>query len=246
MAQIHFTLQGKGGVGKSYISSLLAQHFQSRAIAPLCYDTDPVNQTFGGYAAFGTRVVRLGEHEGEVNPRFFDKLIEEIICQPEEGVVIIDNGAATFLPLVAYMTEAGIIDLLEDAGHTVFLHTVLTGGQALNDTAHGLVKLAKAIPTGALVVWLNEYFGQIWIESDKGPLTFEQSPFFARHKARIAALIPLSAVPPQTTGEDIKRMASARLTFAEATTSEAFGIVERSRLKKVWGQINAHISAANF
>lgn len=246
MAQIHFTLQGKGGVGKSFISALLAQHYQSRGIPPHCFDTDPVNQTFGGYAAFNTRVVRLGEHEGEVNPRFFDALIGELISLPEDAVSIIDNGAATFLPLVAYMTEADIIDMLEEAGHTVYLHTVLTGGQALNDTAQGLVKLAKAIPTGALAVWLNEYFGQILIDSDKGPLTFEQSPFFARHKTRIAALIPLPAVPPQTTGEDIKRMASARLTFAEAIASPDFGIVERSRLKKVWGQINARISAANF
>ncbi|WP_019646543.1 P-loop NTPase family protein [Novispirillum itersonii] len=246
MAQIHFTLQGKGGVGKSFISALLAQHFLSRGITPHCFDTDPVNQTFGGYAAFSTHVVRLGEKEGEINPRNFDVLMQALLVLPDDAVAVVDNGAATFMPLIAYMIEADIIEVLEDAGHTVFLHTVLTGGQALHDTAQGLVNLAKAIPNGAIVVWLNEYFGQILIESDKGSLTFEQSPFFARFKARIAAIIQLPAVPPQTTGEDIKRMTSARLTFAEASTSEAFGIVERSRLRKVWGQINGRISAANF
>ncbi|MBB4268183.1 CO dehydrogenase nickel-insertion accessory protein CooC1, partial [Roseospira visakhapatnamensis] len=45
MAAIHMTLQGKGGVGKSFIASLLAQHFLARGQAPICLDTDPVNQT---------------------------------------------------------------------------------------------------------------------------------------------------------------------------------------------------------
>lgn len=246
MAQIHMTLQGKGGVGKSFISSLLAQHFLARGIVPHCYDTDPVNSTFGGYAAFGTRVVRLGEHDGEVNARFFDPLIEELIQLPDDAVAVIDNGAATFLPLVSYMTEAGIIELLQDAGHTVYLHTVLTGGQALNDTAEGFLKLASALPDGNLVVWQNEYFGRVIIESAKGPLTFQQSPAFARNKDRIAAVITLPEVRKETVGEDIKKMMQARLAFSEAIASPQFGVVERTRLRRTWDILNASIAAAAF
>jgi adenylylsulfate kinase-like enzyme len=46
---IHLTLQGKGGVGKSLVSSILAQYFRHRGADIYCLDTDPVNQTFSQY-----------------------------------------------------------------------------------------------------------------------------------------------------------------------------------------------------
>ena len=49
MAKIHMILQGKGGVGKSFISSTLAQHRIAKGKNPLCIDTDPVNATFFGF-----------------------------------------------------------------------------------------------------------------------------------------------------------------------------------------------------
>lgn len=39
MAKIHFILQGKGGVGKSMISSLLAQYKLNQGESITCIDT---------------------------------------------------------------------------------------------------------------------------------------------------------------------------------------------------------------
>ena len=50
MANVHMILQGKGGVGKSFIASLLAQHKIADHKSILCIDTDPVNATFAGQA----------------------------------------------------------------------------------------------------------------------------------------------------------------------------------------------------
>jgi Mrp family chromosome partitioning ATPase len=52
---IHLTLQGKGGVGKSLVSSILAQYFRHRGAEIHGIDTDPVNQTFSQYAELGCR-----------------------------------------------------------------------------------------------------------------------------------------------------------------------------------------------
>ena len=38
---IHLSLQGKGGVGKSLIASILAQYFNARSKIIRCIDTDP-------------------------------------------------------------------------------------------------------------------------------------------------------------------------------------------------------------
>ena len=42
---IHVSLQGKGGVGKSLIASVLAQYFITQGHRVQCIDTDPVNHT---------------------------------------------------------------------------------------------------------------------------------------------------------------------------------------------------------
>ena len=72
------TLQGKGGVGKSFICTLLAQYKMAKGPAPLCVDTDAVNGTFHGFGALN--VVKLDVLEGkEINRGKFDKLVELIV-----------------------------------------------------------------------------------------------------------------------------------------------------------------------
>jgi len=41
--KLHFVLQGKGGVGKTFVSLLLAQAIAGRGKPVICVDTDPVN-----------------------------------------------------------------------------------------------------------------------------------------------------------------------------------------------------------
>ncbi|MEQ8664831.1 MAG: conjugal transfer protein TraL [Rhodospirillales bacterium] len=235
MGTIDFTLQGKGGVGKSYVSSLLAQHFKTRGEPLACFDTDPVNRTFAGYKAFEVEVVRLGDSPDEVNPRFFDLLVEKIMTTPEDGHVVIDNGASTFLPFLGYMVESGVIDLLKAEGHVVRVHSVVTGGQALNDTLQGLVQIFQNVPDVPVVVWLNEYFGRIEARQADGSVQgFETTGLYKSNKDRIHALIRLPEVRKETFGHDIEQMMRARLTFDEAVKHETFPIMARQRLKMTW------------
>ena len=121
MAKINFILQGKGGVGKSFTASLLAQHYRARGDETVCIDTDPVNATFSGYAAYDVQRLELLDGDN-INPRAFDELIEVITTVPEKAVVVIDNGAATFIPICSYLIENDIISFLREAGHTVLFH----------------------------------------------------------------------------------------------------------------------------
>ena len=83
MAKIHITMQGKGGVGKSFVSATTAQYKHHKEQAPLCIDTDPINATFHGFKALN--VERLDIMEGdEINPRHFDALIEKIAAADQD------------------------------------------------------------------------------------------------------------------------------------------------------------------
>ncbi len=69
---IHLSLQGKGGVGKSLVASILAQYFLSRSRVVNCIDTDPVNGTLSQYAALGAQRLKLLLRDGSIDSRSFD------------------------------------------------------------------------------------------------------------------------------------------------------------------------------
>ncbi len=224
---VHFTLQGKGGVGKSFISSLLVQYQLGKGMAVTPVDTDPVNATLAGYKAFNTQRLELMEN-GSLIERNFDRLIEQVV--EDDTNFVIDNGAASFIPLSYYLAENDAINLIGENGKRVVIHTVITGGQALRDTLGGFASLAEQMPGNAeLVVWLNEYFGDIEAEGK----TFEQMKVYLNNKDRVRGIIRIARQTGSTFGEDVKLMLDSKLTFDEIKQSPEFGLMSKSRLSKV-------------
>jgi hypothetical protein len=241
--QIDFTLQGKGGVGKSLIASLQAQYYIIRGLGPVCVDTDPVNATFAGYNAFDVQALDIMEGD-DINPRAFDRLVELLMEQGESGrqVAVVDNGASTFVPLCSYMLQSGVVPLLTEAGHSVRFHTVITGGQAFLDTLQGFVSLAKCFPDVPLVVWINEYFGK----AESQGKAFEETKAFQDHRNRVHSLVTIPSVKPETFGHDMNKMITRHLTFAEADASPDFGLMERQRLRMMWRNLQSQMARAQL
>lgn len=242
MALVNMTLQGKGGVGKSLVATLLAQHYRARGIEPICFDTDPVNQTFGGFEALQVQGLDLGGKAGEIDQRAFDYLMEIIAAAPEDAVFVIDNGAATFLPLMSYMAENDVVPFLREHGHEVRCHTILTGGQALDDTVMGLEGLFAAFPDVPVIIWLNEYFGRV----ERDGKSFQETRLYRDNKARVHALVTMGAVRKETFGVDIATMLKAHLTFEQAVEDPSFNIMARQRLKTMWRAFSAEMDKAQL
>ena len=238
MAKIHLVLQGKGGVGKSMIAATLAQYKIGKGRPPLCIDTDPVNATFEGYKALNVRRLQIMDGD-EINTRNFDALIEMIA--PSTSDVIIDNGASSFVPLSHYLINNQVPALLQDMGHELVVHTVVTGGQALLDTVSGFSQLASQFPAECLfVVWLNPYWGPV--EHDgKG---FEQMKAYTANKSRVSAIIQIPALKEETYGRDFSEMLQHRHTFDEALADASLTIMTRQRLKIVKTQLFSQLDNA--
>lgn len=233
MNTVHFILQGKGGVGKSFVASLLVQYLRDKGAAVTAVDTDPVNATLTGYKAFDTYRLELLEN-GAIIERNFDELIEKVIA--EECDFVIDNGASSFIPLAYYMNENAAFDLLAEQGKEVFIHTVVTGGQAMFDTISGFTSLAEQMPDSAkLVVWINEYFGEV-VHAPDGR-TFEEMKPYLENKKRVAGLVPIYRKTVSTFGEDIKQMLEKKITFDEVSKDPEFGVMAKSRLNRVRKEI---------
>jgi len=235
MANIHMILQGKGGVGKSLIAATIAQYKESKGNKPLCIDTDPVNSTFFGYKALGVKRLKIMEGD-EINPRNFDTLVE--LIAPSTQDVIIDNGASSFVPLTHYLISNQVPLLLQDMGHKMVLHTVITGGQALLDTVAGFGQLTTQFPDEALfVVWLNPYWGPIEHEGK----SFEQLKAYKDNKDRVSAIVQIPTLKEATYGRDLSDMLQERLTFNEALAMDSLTIMTRQRLKIIREQLFAQL-----
>lgn len=228
VSTVHFTLQGKGGVGKSFVSSLIAQYMMECGGRVICIDTDPVNATLSGYQAFGAqRLVLFDEGSMKINERHFDTLVETIMSS-NGADIIVDNGASSFLPLSSYLVENDVIDILRENHKKVLIHSVITGGQALIDTLTGFEALASQVDKRAeLVVWLNEYFGEVRAEG-KG---FEGMAVYQKHKQRVRGIVRIPRQNGDTFGKDIQLMLEAKKTFDEAVESAEFSLMAKQRLK---------------
>ncbi len=241
MASINFILQGKGGVGKSLAALLLTQYFRKQGKKTVCYDTDPVNQTFTNVKSLG--VVHLPILEGdEINSRNFDRLVEEIISIKDDAEVIIDNGAATFVPLAAYLVENQVIPFLIENGHQVTIHVVVVGGQGYRDTFNGLGAVIKHFPKTQIVVWQNEFFGSL----KHGDKEFSETSVMKTNADSIKGIIALPTMRRDTFGKDIEEMLSKHQTFDQAHNDEKFSVMARQRLNLYSKQVFAAIEGAGL
>ena len=232
---VHVVLQGKGGVGKTTLASMIAQYLTDDDRVPLCLDTDPVNQSLVGIKALKAEGIRLLKDD-EINVKAMDGMVETILQADTD--VVLDAGAASFLPLSRYLVENGIAELIEAAGKRMVVHSVIVGSGNTMDTLKGLEALLTQFPPSVqFVVWINEYFGAV----EEDGATFDQSPLYERHQDRIAGIVYLRRQNPQTFGANIGEMMKRRLTFAEALSDPAFMTVPRQRLtmyrRDVWNQL---------
>lgn len=223
---IHLTLQGKGGVGKSLIASILAQYFADRRREIICIDTDPVNRTLFQYKALNVSRLEL-LRDGRLDPRVFDDLMDRLIT--EDATFVVDNGASTFIPLWNYILRNKALDSLARKGRKVYVHTVVTGGQSLLDTLHGFKSLAETTSERNIIVWLNEYFGII----ERDGKRFGEMNAFLENEAKVLGSVCLIRQDPDTFGRDLEDVISCKLTLEEAIKDGPFSIMMKQRLQMI-------------
>ncbi len=236
---IHISLQGKGGVGKSLISAILSQYLLSKGQDVRGIDADPVNQTLAEYR--GLEVSRLNLlKEGSVDQREFDLLMERFLT--ESGTFVVDTGASTFIPLWHYVLENQALEYLREKGKRVFIHSVITGGQSLNDTLSGFEQLAETTREKNLVVWLNEYFGPVLLEG----APFREMAVCRRHANKVHGSVAIVRRTADTFGRDVEEMICQKLTFDEALNGNGFTIMAKQRLRVVQRELFDQLDAIPF
>lgn len=222
---LNISLQGKGGVGKSYISALLMQYIQDKKRNIVGVDTDPNNATLKSILSLDVMSLELIQ-DNQISVAKFDDLTMYLLELKDKDVVI-DVGATTFLPLVNYLLESDIINLILSNQYNIVLHIPVVGGEAMPDTLNGLEQLIGAFKTSCTyIVYANEYFGKL---TDKDGKSFEEMEAYIKNKKHIHGLVYLPKNPELITLA-IQKMKKANATFDGVLEDESFNILEKSRI----------------
>lgn len=228
MRRVHFNLQGKGGVGKTWVAALLAQHHAQKGEAPRCFDTDPVNDSLSGWKGLNVERLELLDENDRINERNFDRMMEAILTDDSDFVV--DCGAGAFLSLTSYLIENDVPAMIREAGKELFVHPVVVGGEAMRHTSEGFVNLVRQMPPETqIILWANAFFGPI----RHGDKELEELAFYVENKGRVRGVVRLDREGTDTFREDLAQLITSRLTFEEAQASPDFGIMPKQRLKQL-------------
>lgn len=134
MKQAHFTVYGKGGIGRSLAASLIAQYMRYR-----------------NHEVVFEKAVSSPKEEGNYD-YLFNRIVEE------DKNFIIDNDSCEFLLLKRYILECDLIGLISQHGKQVVMHVVLTN----DPVTHSYLELMLSQMPGQVrvVVWLNEFYSE--------------------------------------------------------------------------------------
>lgn len=235
MATLFVTLQGKGGVGKSFLTAAFAQWLVDRGRPVACIDTDTLNPTLLQYKPLKATHLKLSQNH-VIDPRALDTLVGIVTAAPEDAQVVVDVGSNGFETLMAYEVENGVFALLAELGHQVVVQTVIAGGPDAEETIKGTMALLAATDV-PLILWLNEHLGPLEIQGR--PIA--QATFLHEARDRILGTLLLPARTKATFGKDIEEVLRQRLTFGEAIAG--FDLMPRTRIKRVrdelWAQLDA-------
>jgi hypothetical protein len=239
MATLYVTLQGKGGVGKSYLTSAFAQWLLEQGRSVACIDTDTLNPTLLQYGPLKATHLKLSR-DHVIDPRALDDLVAIVAEAPEDGHVVVDVGSNGFETLMAYEVENGVFALLQELGHRIVVQTVIAGGPDAEETVKGTMTLLAATDV-PIILWLNEHLGPLEIQSDSGVRPIADASFLHDARDRIVGTVLLPTRTKATFGKDTEEMLRQRLTFAEAI--EQFDLMPRTRIKRIRDDLWAQLAA---
>ena len=233
MKKVHFMLQGKGGIGKSFVSVAFSQWLQNQGKEHLLFlDLDQENPTFSQFKGIGATAVNVMAEGRNIDARKFDQAMLQVF--ENQGDVYVDTGANTFSPLLAYAIENGIFGMLAESGVTPIVHSVIGGGDTFFDTLAGFHDLATNLPEIKMVAWKNQHFGDLVTSDGK---TLEETKAWGKAKGQVIGEVNLVRRTQATFGKDISDLLSLRLTLEEARQSGKFNFIALNRLSSIYEDI---------
>jgi hypothetical protein len=227
-SMIHFIGGEKGGVGKSLVARLLAQHFIDRGLPFTGFDTDRSNAALLRFYADYASPVLVDRYEA------LDAIVEVAVEKPGQRVLV-DLAAQTHAPLVKWMDESGVLELAAESGITVkYWHVMDAGRDSIDLLARLLDRFGDRLH---YVIVLNQLRGDDFSQA-------EQSGQLDRARALGARILPLKHLQDAV----LRKIDASDASFWAARNAAGhegpkLGLLERQRLKLWMAQASAGLDS---
>lgn len=229
MSHIHFIGGEKGGVGKSLLARVLAQHFIDRSQPFIGFDTDRSHGALLRYYADYAAPLPLDAHDS------LDPVIEAAAAEPGRRVLV-DLAAQTQTSLQRWLDEAGVADLAQELGIKLTYWHVMDAGRDSADL------LGRWLDSGAaarlpLVMVLNEVRGDAFEQ-------LESSGLVPRAEAQGARSLRLRKLPDPL----LQKVDGQGHSFWAATqpATSGLGLLDRQRLRTWLQRTSAELATLDI
>jgi hypothetical protein len=223
---IHFVGGEKGGVGKSLLSRLLAQHLIDRGIPFTGFDTDRSHGALLRFYADYASPALVDNFEA------LDAIVESALAEPGRRVLV-DLAAQTHDALARWMDESGVLELAGEAGLAVhYWHVMDAGRDSVDLLARLLDRFGDRL---RYVLVLNQLRGDDFAQ-------LERSGQLARALALGARTMPLKHLQDAV----LRKIDAADASFwsarnAPSSEGARLGLLERQRLRVWLTQVDAEL-----
>jgi len=234
-------LQGKGGVGKSFVAVHLAQYFADRGLPTAVFDSDPLTPTLSNYEALAARYINFMLEDDELDVAQFDVLANEIV-EASGHIVVLDTGSSNFIPLMGYLRSNDVLRVFSELGRHVVIHSVLVGGAGARETLGGLVSMVENLPADGYVAWLNSFLGPVLFDGKP----FEETKAFGEIKDRLIGIVRIKhrrGTNQMLHLKALQEMTRRHLTYKEAMATAQFSLWDRQRLAEARREVYQQLSA---
>ena len=218
--------QDKGGIGKSFVATLLYDDLIEEQVRVKAFDLDHANSTFN-------RLVPEAEFiDTDVDTDKLGTLDRIVDALTEAETVLVDNRATGGSKVLAYLDETRLPEMQEELGLALVFVLVATDDKDANSQ---------------ILATVERYADRVrWLVArnlrDGGEL-----PLFSQSNSR-KRLMELGAIEvdvPCLTGVTRNRLQSANLTVGRGRTDPGLHLLDRSRCIRFHERMRSELSKAH-
>ncbi len=219
---VHIILAAKGGIGKTYIASLLAQYAANAGKPMQVLDLDQSNAMLARIPSLHAEKIDLLT-DSRFDSVKFDAVVKRMATEP--GPYLLDVGASTYQDVLRYLTKYKILGLLAAQKRRVLIHSVIVGGPEMPDTVSNFNDMAASVQGKQVIVWVNPLRGPV----RSGGKDFHEMSVFENNTSKVLGLVEL-ALPDEATMADLHQLALHGGTLLTANDVEELDFITKHRL----------------
>lgn len=231
---VHIVLAAKGGIGKTYVASLLAQYADNAGKPMHVLDLDQSNAMLARIPSLNAEKIDLLT-DRRFDSSKFDAVVKRMATEP--GPYLLDVGASTYQDVWRYITKYKIIPLLSAQKRRVLIHSVIVGGPEMPDTVSSFNDMAGSVTGKQIIVWINPVRGPVRV----GGKDFEQMSVYQSNVSKVLAVVELPGAD-EATMSDLHQLALNQGTLLTIEETEDLDFIAKHRLGVHKDELFEHIA----